>query len=304
VKIKDVHKWKLPYQYKIKGLNWVLNRFVKFTENRLIRQSGIAGAVRPNANCPPVIVSLTTYPARSQKVQWTIKSLLNQSVPFDRLIIWLAEDQYPEQKIPSELEQFLSYNVEIRFCEDLRSHKKYYYTMKENPDAIVITVDDDVIYPEDTVEKLLSMNRTFPDAVICNQGRWIGLEHDNFASYEKWTVSLPQNINKPDYRILPIGEGGVLYPPGCLDEEVFNRDNIRSMAFSADDLWLKFMAVKNKRKAMVSTKVQRAPSEVVAENSEDLGLNAQNLYQGRNNQVISDLNDHYAEVLKRIIREE
>jgi hypothetical protein len=55
---------------------------------------------------------------------------------------------------------------------------------------------------------------------------------------------------------------------------------------------------------MVSTKVQRAPSEVVAENSEDLGLNAQNLYQGRNNQVISDLNDHYAEVLKRIIREE
>ena len=37
----------------------------------------------------------------------------------------------------------------IRFCEDLKAHKKYYYAFKEYPDDIVITVDDDVIYPQE-----------------------------------------------------------------------------------------------------------------------------------------------------------
>lgn len=207
MKIQDIHKYKLPYNKRIKGLNWILNRFVMFSENLLLRQKPIQNPIGKNKGEEKIILSMTTYPGRNNIVGWTIKSLLNQSVPVDRFILWLAKEQYPGEEIPQEIQQYMQYGLEVRFCNDLRSHKKYYYSMLEYPDAVVITVDDDVIYPEDTVEKLLRMHKKYPDAVICNQARWIALEGDRLAPYVKWRTRLPEKVEQPSYRILPIGEG-------------------------------------------------------------------------------------------------
>lgn len=303
MKIKDIHKLKLPYQYKIKGVNWILNRIVKKIENKLIRDSKICSCVKSGCYSEEVIVSMTTYPERLEKVIWTIKSVLNQSVPVDRFILWLAEEQYPEKKIPDELQEYLQYGLEIKFCDDIRSHKKYFYTMLENPDAIVITVDDDVIYPEDTVEKLLKMHQKFPDVVICNQGRLIKFFGDEFAPYAEWTVNIPRDMNYPSYWILPIGEGGVLYPSNSMDKEVFNKENIISMAFTADDLWLKFMCVKYGTKSMMTSDIQRAPCEVNVKEIHDIGLNKQNVFGGNNDKVIMNLKLNYKVVANRILNE-
>ena len=43
--------------------------------------------------------------------------------------------------------------------EDLRSHKKYYYTIKEYPDDIMITVDDDIFYRSDMIAKLMAYHK-------------------------------------------------------------------------------------------------------------------------------------------------
>lgn len=300
MKIKAVHKLKMPYQFKIKGINWILNRVTKIIENYIIRKANICSCVQRGINEIPIIVSLTTYPERNEKVQWTIKSLLNQNVKIDRLIIWLAEEQYPDKKIPNEIQQYIEYGLEVRFCDDLKSHKKYYYTMLENRNSIVITVDDDVIYPEDTMEKLLKMHHKYPDAIICNQGRLIATNQFGFESYTKWTVNIPRKTVMPSYLILPVGEGGVLYPRDSLDQDVFSQDVFKTLAFSADDLWLKFMAVKNKRRTVITTKVQRSPSEVIVRKNKDFALNRDNVYKRKNDYVIKNLNSYYKEVFQII----
>ena len=251
MKIQTIHNLKLPYTKKIKGLNWILNRLVRIVENIIIRKATINSCVGKNTTEDNIIISLTTYPARTEKVIWTIKSLLNQNVWVDRLILWLAEEQYPNKDVPQVISEFEKYGLEICFCDDIKSHKKYYYTMLNNPEAVVITADDDVIYPENTVEKLLKKHWEYPNAVICNQARWINIKKGEFAPYKEWSVKISKQIDRPDYKILPIGEGAVLYPPFSLDKEVFDKSKIEKYAMSADDLWLKLMAVINGTKAAV-----------------------------------------------------
>ena len=53
--------------------------------------------------------------------------------------------------------EFCSNNgIEILPCEeDLKGHKKYFYTMKKYPGIPVILVDDDVIFYDNLVESLM-----------------------------------------------------------------------------------------------------------------------------------------------------
>jgi hypothetical protein len=43
--------------------------------------------------------------------------------------------------------------------------------------------------------------------------------------------------------LFPTGTGGVLYPPGCLHEEVHNIDAMLELCPKADDVWFKAMSV-------------------------------------------------------------
>ena len=106
-----------------------------------------------------IIVSMTTFPARIGYVHLAIKSLLNQTVSPGKIILWLAKDQFQDVEIPQQLRALCTYGLEIRFCDaDLFAHKKYYYAMRAFPEQIIVTYDDDIIYPEDSLEKLLAMH--------------------------------------------------------------------------------------------------------------------------------------------------
>ena len=90
-----------------------------------------------------IIASLTSYPARINVVPYVIASLLNQTVKPDKIILWLAETQFPDKKLPPLFDEVRACGVEVRFCpEDLGPHKKYFYAMQEYPDHIIITFDD------------------------------------------------------------------------------------------------------------------------------------------------------------------
>ena len=83
-----------------------------------------------------LIVSLTSYPKRMNYIHNTIKSLIEQSEIPDRIILWLAEEEFPgrEKDFPSELLECMGQGLEVRWCENLRSHKKYFYTMMQFPE--------------------------------------------------------------------------------------------------------------------------------------------------------------------------
>ncbi|MCF0120022.1 MAG: hypothetical protein HUJ65_00165, partial [Oscillospiraceae bacterium] len=96
---------------------------------------------------PEIIVSLTSYPARIDAVGLVIERLLDQSYPADRIILNLADAQFKNRKLPAKLKELESSGaVTINWCDDLKSHKKYFCTMQQYPEAVIITVGDDELY--------------------------------------------------------------------------------------------------------------------------------------------------------------
>ena len=204
----------------------------------------------PLKSTPEVIVSLTSFPARIDKLWIVIEILLRQTYKPYKILLWLAEDQFESVEVlPKSLTKLQEKGLEIRFCQDIKSHKKYFYVMQEYPEYSIITVDDDTFYPEDLIEDLVKCSDNHSGIVCCNLAHQI-LFRDGFISdYADWK-SGQEALQGPSKVLLPIGCGGVLYPPGSLDKKAFNRRAINRLCPIADDLWLKAMSTLNGVSAM------------------------------------------------------
>lgn len=114
---------------------------------------------------PKLIVSLTSFPGRINVVEQTIDSILRQSLKPDYVILWLAESQFPtkERSLPRSLVRYKKHGLQIRWCEDIRPYKKLIPTLREFPDDIIVTADDDIIYWENWLEKLYASHIKYPD---------------------------------------------------------------------------------------------------------------------------------------------
>lgn len=192
-----------------------------------------------NREFPEIIVSLTSFPARIEKIYLCINSLLRQNVQADKVILWLADSQFKgKSELPEKLLDLEHYGLEIRFCEDLRSYKKVFYTAQEYKDSIIVTVDDDVLYPESWMKYLLMSSKDHPGMVVCYRAHCAKVSGKYFAPYETWNGSSP-GMSGPSIMLVPTGVGGVLYPVGYFSNVDFDIQAIRRICPTADDLWLK-----------------------------------------------------------------
>lgn len=249
-----------------------------------------------------VIVSMTTFPARISYVHLAIKSLLNQTIKPEKIILWLAEDQFQGVSIPASLLELCKYGLEIRYCaEDILAHKKYYYAMQEFPSYIIITYDDDIIYPEDSVEKLLKMHQQHPQAIVCNRGREIAIENGTVAAYRYWKVSGRVPAGVPTYRIMASTGAGTLYPPHCMPEETFDLEKIRSLALTADDLWMKVMGIKGRIPVVKSQ--THCKGLCISRHKQDITLAHRNVDQNLNDHVMRNLLESYPEVKQALLED-
>lgn len=116
-----------------------------------------------------VIVSLTSYGRRVEKcvAYYTICSLLRQNIQPKRIILWLAENEWSDEKLPARLLRLKSKGLEIMYYKDIRSYKKLIPTLKFYPNQDIITVDDDMMYSADTVQALVEEHKRYPKDIIC-----------------------------------------------------------------------------------------------------------------------------------------
>jgi len=257
-------------------------------------KNGMGQDVSSNKNIQAdknIIVSLTSFPARIEGVSIVIENMLNQTIKPDQILLYLAEEQFPNKVLPDKLKLLEEENAcfNIKYCDDLKPHKKYFYAMQEYPKDIIITVDDDIYYPLDVIEKLLDSYKRYPNAVSCMRGHTIKMyDEETYAPYKKWKE--PKRIvGRPSILTLPTGVGGVLYPPGCLATEVFNKDAIKSTCLFADDLWLKWMQLK---KGIPCILVQDKFELRYIDGTQDSCLWKDNDDGGRNNSAWRDIIDY------------
>lgn len=192
-----------------------------------------------------IIVSLTSFPSRIDRIWIVIESLLRQSVKPDMIILWLSKEQFPElERLPRKLLGMQERGVIIRLCnDDIRSHKKYWYVLQEFPTDYVVTVDDDVIYNSNIINYLMQLSKEYSNAVCCNRASYIGFANGKILPYVKWKLAVGKSL--PTNQLMPIGVGGVLYPPNSLFPDVLNDSVFRDICFFADDIWLNAMCYMN-----------------------------------------------------------
>ena len=189
-----------------------------------------------------VVVSLTSFPSRLEKLWLVIESLLRQTCPPDKIVLWLCTDEVSSlEEVPASVRKEQETGIfEIRFVpESFRSHLKYYHAFKEFPEDIVITVDDDIIYHPRTIECLLEEHLKHPDAIITNLAREVKYTNGQLSEYNSW----PQlNGYLDSEEVFLLGYGGVLYSTPPLCPEVLNWQAFTSVCKLADDVWLNAIA--------------------------------------------------------------
>ena len=226
-------------------LRFVLNPWIRFKAAHLGNYSGVCDLKRS----VPLVVSLTSYEDRFDDLVISLYSLLTQSVKPDKIILWLSDEYESVNYLPYELTRFIKNGLEIRFVKDIKSYTKIIYALKEFPEAVIVTADDDVFYPKDWLAKLYHSYAAHPDDIQVHRAHRVGVNEEGIIPYESWDKHVEEETARFDNFLT--GVGGVLYPPNAFSKEVLREDIFLKNAPHADDVWLWMMALINNRQIRV-----------------------------------------------------
>lgn len=211
---------------------------------------------------PDVIVSLTTYPPRIEKAALCIDSLIRQTVTPNKIILWLAKSDYDSiDAVPYSIRRYLSEGLEIRFCEDIKSYKKIFYTAKQYSSYCIVTADDDFFYPSTWLEELYETYSKNSGFVICHRSHRITYNDGCLDPYGEWDW-YANGITGPSHSLHILTGAGALFPPYFFKEDFFDIDAIRSNAPTTDDMWVKVYALKHNIKVMKVKPVSKSLIEI------------------------------------------
>lgn len=199
-----------------------------------------------------VIVSLTSFPERMYEIHYTLYSLLTQTYKPSKVVLWLAKEQFPnlEKDIPEKVLMLKENGLTINWCSNLYSYKKLIPSLKEYPNHIIVTADDDVFYDKEWLERLVLAHKKHSNCIICHRAHKIKLNKDIIAPYKKWKKCI-KGSDKASYLNFLTGIGGVLYPANCFYKDVLNENLFNEIVPKADDVWFWAMAVLNGYKILV-----------------------------------------------------
>lgn len=247
-----------------------------------------------------LVASLTSFPERLNYVHLAIMSILNQTVVPSRIILWLSKEQCMGIDLPKTLTDLCEYGLEIRYCDDdLLGHKKYYYAMQEFKDKCIITFDDDLIYPEKTIERLLNLHNQYPDCIVCTRGKLITSNYGGVLPYKQWKISNKVDSLKPLYSLMASTGAGTLYPPMIMPKETFNVDLIKSIALTADDLWIKVLSANSGIKTIM---VERDSKYLcIINTNQKVRLADANINNHKNESILKNLFDLYPRAMDLIL---
>ncbi len=255
-----------------------------------------------SSEIPKVIISLTSYPPRIKTVNQVIKSLLAQTVKPWKIVLWLAEEEFPEREktLPVELVSLTQGTIfEFDWCENIRSYKKLIPSLRKYPDSVIVTADDDILYPPDTLERLIRAHQSTPDTILAMWVRIItakgGVVQPFLNWLSTWKNGQSSALASTDNYLL--GGSPTLYPPHCLDERVFDMKLAQSICPNQDDLWFWAMAVLKGTK--ISGVSCRGYYLNILQGTQEQALWTENQVGG-NDMAVGRLFSHFPEIKDRL----
>lgn len=236
----------------------------------------------------PALVSLTSIPSRLGLVHIVIRSLLAQEVRPKKIVLWLNETL--KDAIPRKLGKLEGERFEIRFSALECSHRKLIHSLEAYPSGIIITCDDDLIYRPNWLRLLFEAHLEHPNHIVANQTRYISYDQQGkLLPYKQWIYRSGTPFNAD--AVLPVGAGGVLYPPGTLLDKTTDIDLFMTLAPKADDLWFKAMSYLKGTTSMNAGNAPKKPIPIMG--SQVQSLKKQNVDQDKNRSTWEAVSAHF-----------
>lgn len=197
---------------------------------------------------PQVVVSMTSFPEAITYAEKAIRSILNGSVLPDKFVLYLTFSRFNEGCIPESLRLMSENNpvFEIRNRKvDIGPYQKLIPALRDFPDAIIVTVDDDIAYHKHMLRDLLRLHSQIPDAILAHRAKRIclGKPYRSWKKY-RWYDFLLKKIHRSFFN-LQTGVGGVLYPPHSLSSDFLDVALFTKLAPRTDDIWFWAAGVAN-----------------------------------------------------------
>jgi len=273
------------------------NKIKNFNEN----------GVTTNKRDIKLIVSLTSFPERLYDIHFCIYSILNQTLKPDEIVLWLATNQFPngEHDIPQDVLNLKRFGLQIKWCDDIKAYKKLIPALKEYPDDLIVTADDDLYYPEDWLESLYEEHKQNPNNIICQRSRKISFNNSySLKSYDEWKFN--DGEVKESFFNFSTNGAGSLFPPHSLYSDVSNKNLFEKLCPNADDVWIWAMAILNR------TKIKCVKNNMVQLTYVNLArelniLNEKTLYssnfEGGNDLQLKNIIDYYPDIMKILMED-
>lgn len=286
------------------------NSLLHINKNKLTKemQKNTRHGLSEHDRNPQLIVSLTSFPQRMKDIHYCLHSLLCQTLKPNKLILWLAEEQFPnkEKDLPKKVLKLKQRGLSIEWCKDTKSYKKLIPALKKYPDDIIVTADDDIYYPNDWLEKLYNAYLDDNQSIHSHRVHRITFDFDkNINSYTKWEQCI--KYQNKSFLNFSTGSGGILYPPHCLYKDILDETLFLKLVPNADDIWFWAMAVLNGTQTHI---VKNNMEELVYINPErELGLTNEitlfkkNGIDGGNDTQIRNLIKYYPQIMEKLLNE-
>ncbi len=287
----------------VKYIGYIWYRLLSNIENFAIKHIDISSIHLSKNGNESIVASLTTFPARIENVHLTIKSIFLQTVRPNRIVLWLADSQFSNtSSLPKQLLDMCNLGLEIKFCPDYRSHKKYFFMLQQQkPNELVVTFDDDIIYNLRTIERAVNQYLRYPDCVIVNQTHRIKIQNNAICPYQEWR-GCRNETKKPSFRNSILSGSGCLYPYGLLPEKIFDWKAIQAHALTADDLWVWANCVSNGIRIVCTQ--NEAKIFTTINNSQSFNLSQINCIDGGNDDTIANLCGYFPNLIANLTHEQ
>jgi hypothetical protein len=208
---------------------------------------------------------------------------MRQTVRPDRLILWIARED--KDSLTNEILALEKSGLEVQYCDDLRSYKKIIPSLLAEPEAFIVTADDDVYYWPTWLEELVAACSPDSPEIICHRAHRIRLDTEGLPMpYQSWEMDEGDKTVSP--LNFPTGVGGVLYPPHIFHPDVLRRDIYERYCFHADDIWLYWMS---RRNGGVAKKIGPKREFISWPGTQETALWVDNVEGGRNDEQIASM---------------
>lgn len=244
-----------------------------------------------------MIVSLTTISSRLEKIASVIENILEQDFSDFHVVLYVSKEPWLLDEgvvsLPHNLKALQKMGgFEVKWTKNIGPYRKLIPALKENwgKDVKIVTIDDDVVYPNDFL-KTLSLASEIYECPVAYRGREINTNPvGDILPYRSW---LGSSLAGASGMKVPTGKDGVIYRTSHFSKTVFDQEKAVKLAKTADDLWFKWNTVKNGFASCLLFDNLKESFEVL-DGEDEVNLYSHYNRDGKNDDVVSNLESWFS----------